>query len=189
METIGFDLYMEDLLQESLGRNSRPGHPGPWKTPRSSLPITRFIPPRWITEGRREDAAYRAAAACGGKGETAGARADWIDRVRRPAGRRCETACCQLMELKTDRQARRLFRASTREKPQSGARKPRWKKPAFRLLRQGFDLKHRDGRLVYQARRGRPNRGPPKKKKFWGFFGGGPGRPVCCPPTQGSSKP
>ena len=144
LETIGFDLYME-MLQESLAEIQGQDIPVVEDT-QIDLPITAFIPADWITEADEKMAAYRAAAACGSKGELLELAAGWIDRYGAlPAP---VASLLQLMELKL--LAKRCgFSRIKPEKPNIVLETP-MEEPAFRLLRQGLP-QHLHGRLVYQG--------------------------------------
>jgi len=168
METIGFDLYME-MLQESLAEIQGQDIPAVEDT-QIDLPITAFIPAEWITEADEKMAAYRAAAACGGKGELLELAADWIDRYGAlPAP---VNSLLQLMELKLI--AKRC--GFSRIKPENPiwCSKPRWKNPPSACCARVCLNTCMAGWCTKAAPAARP--------KCW------PAASVCCPPTS-SSKP
>jgi transcription-repair coupling factor (superfamily II helicase) len=144
MEVIGFDLYME-MLQECLAEIQGQDIPAVEDT-QIDLPITAFIPAEWIPENEEKMAAYRAAAACAGKGDLMELAAGWTDRygaIPAPV-----QSLLQLMELKLLARCCGFSRIRP-EKPNIALETP-MEEPAFRRLRQGLP-QHLHGRFVYQA--------------------------------------
>ena len=144
MEVIGFDLYME-MLQECLAEIQGQDIPAVEDT-QIDLPITAFIPAEWIPENEEKMAAYRAAAACAGKGDLVELAAGWTDRygsIPAPV-----QSLLQLMELKLLARCCGFSRIRP-EKPNIALETP-MEEPAFRRLRQGLP-QHLHGRFVYQA--------------------------------------
>jgi transcription-repair coupling factor (superfamily II helicase) len=134
-----------EMLQECLAEIQGQDIPAVEDT-QIDLPITAFIPAEWIPENEEKMAAYRAAAACAGKGDLMELAAGWTDRygaIPAPV-----QSLLQLMELKLLARCCGFSRIRP-EKPNIALETP-MEEPAFRRLRQGLP-QHLHGRFVYQA--------------------------------------